>query len=122
ESQSRSYGGVRKKGLTLSWTSVRRALRRFGYSYRRARRIAPKQPEPKHVARVERALARFTHLEALGRCQILYGDESGFCLQPCLPYLWQHKGAVTTGYMAQAHRERLNVLGILRPNDCRLWQ
>lgn len=50
-------------------------------------------------------------LEAAGKCAVLYGDESGFCLQPCLPYLWQKKGQ-TVGLPAQAHSRRLSVLGI----------
>jgi len=61
---------------------------------------------------VKRALARFHTLESVGRCDVLYGDESGFCLQPPLPYLWQMKGQ-TVGLPAQAHSRRLNVLGFL---------
>lgn len=100
---------------------MRRTLRRLGYSFRRARRVPPHRPEPKQAARVERALTRFADLEARGGCQILYGDESGFCLQPCLPYLWQKKGQPTVGLPAAAHGQRLNVLGVLRPSDCTLW-
>ena len=47
-----------------------------------------------------------------GKCRVLYGDESGFCLSPVVPYLWQKKG-LTVGLPAQAHSRRLNVLGFL---------
>ena len=70
---------------------------------------------------MERALARFQKLEEAGRCQVLFGDESGFCLQPCLPYLWQKKGQ-TVGLPAQAHGPRLSVLGLLRCRDGKLWR
>jgi transposase len=70
--------------------------------------------------RVERALLRFERLEQASRCQVLYADESGFCLQPCLPYLWQKKGQ-TVGLPAQSHRQRLSVLGLLRKKDAKLW-
>jgi len=43
---------------------------------------------------------------------VLYGDESGFCLSPVVPYLWQKKGQ-TVGLPAQAHSRRLSVLGFL---------
>jgi hypothetical protein len=99
---------------------VRRALRRWGYTFRRARRVPPKEPPPAQRARVARALRRFHRLEARGQCQVLFGDESGFCLQPCLPYLWQKKGP-SVGLPAQAHGERLNVLGLLRSDGKRLW-
>ena len=82
--------------------------------------MPPQAPPAKEQERVKRALVRFERLEETGRCQILYADESGFCLQPCLPYLWQMKGA-TVGMPAQSHRQRLSVLGLLRKSDGRLW-
>lgn len=51
----------------------------------------------------------------------MYGDESGFCLQPPLPYLWQKIGHPAVGMASQSHRQRFNVLGVLRPRDCSLW-
>jgi len=61
---------------------------------------------------VKRALARLHRLETACKCQVLYGDESGFCLSPCVPYFWQPKGQ-TLGLPAQAHSRRLSVLGFL---------
>lgn len=43
---------------------------------------------------------------------MLYGHESGFCLAPLVPYLWQKKGH-TLGLPAKAHSRRLSVLGFL---------
>lgn len=94
----------------MTWGSVRRVLRREGYSFRRARRVPPKQPPEREQARVKRALTKLHRLEGAGRCQVLYADESGFCLSPPLPYLWQRKGR-TVGLPAQAHSRRLSVLG-----------
>jgi len=91
---------------------VKRCLKRLGFTFRRARRIPPKSPPASHQARVKQALAHFHGLEDAGKCQVLYGDESGFCLQPPLPYLWQPKGQ-TLGLPAQAHSRRLSILGFL---------
>ncbi len=100
---------------------MKRALKRLGYSFRRARRVAPKAPPEAHQARVKRALAKFHRLEAAGKCDVLYTDESGFSLQPPLPYLWQKKGQ-TLGLPSQAHSRRLNVLGFFNTRDSgRLW-
>lgn len=41
---------------------------------------------------------------------MVYGDQSGFSLQPLLPYLWPQKGR-TLSFATQCHRQRLNVLG-----------
>lgn len=57
-------------------------------------------------------MSRLHRLEDAGRCRVLYGDESGFCLAPTLPYLWQRKGQ-TVGLPAKAHSRRLSVLGFL---------
>jgi hypothetical protein len=83
--------------------------------------VPPKAPSATEQARVKRAIGRFERLEAAGRCQILYADESGFCLQPCLAYLWQKKGQRAVGLPAQSHRQRLSVLGLLRKRDGTLW-
>lgn len=66
-------------------------------------------------------MSRFERLEQAGRCQVLFGDESGFCLAPCLPYLWQRKGQASVGLPVQAHSRRLSVFGLLRKSDGRLW-
>lgn len=91
---------------------MKRSLKRLGFTYRRARRVPPKVPPEKQQARVRRALSKLHRLEDAGKCQILYVDESGFCLQPYVPYLWQRKGQ-TVGLPAQAHSRRLSVLGFL---------
>ena len=67
---------------------------------------------PKRRQRVRKVLAHLHRLEDVGKCTVLYGDESGFCLSPVVPYLWQPKGK-TVGLPAKAHSRRLNVLGFL---------
>ena len=75
---------------------------------------------PKKQGRVQRALSRLCRLEDAGKCQVLYGDESGFCLSPCVPYLWQPRGK-TLGLPAKAHSRRLNVLGFLSRSGRLHW-
>ena len=48
---------------------------------------------------------------------MLYGDESGFCLSPVVPYLWQPKGR-TVGLPAKSHSRRLSVFGLLSRQGC----
>ena len=91
---------------------MKRCLKRLGFSFRRARRVPDKAVCPKKQGRVQRALLRLHRLEDAGRCRVLYGDESGFCLSPVVPYLWQPKGK-TVGLPAKAHARRLSVLGFL---------
>ena len=87
-------------------------MRRLWFTFRRARRVPEKAIYPKEKRRVQKALARPHRLEDAGKCTVFYGDESGFCLSPVVPYLWQPKGK-TVGLPARAHSRRLNVLGFL---------
>ena len=91
---------------------MKRCLKRLGFTFRRARRVPEKTVCPKRKRRVQKALARLHRLEDAGKCDVFYGDESGFCLSPVVPYLWQPKGK-TVGLPAKAHSRRLNVLGFL---------
>ena len=72
---------------------------------------------PKRKQRVQKALAHLHHLEDADKCTVFYGDESGFCLSPVVPYLWQPKGK-TVRLPAKAHSRRLNVLGFLSRKNC----
>jgi hypothetical protein len=55
-------------------------------------------------------------LEEAGKVKIYYGDESGFSLEPCLPYGWQPPGEYVRITPVGGHR--LNVFGLLsRDND-----
>jgi hypothetical protein len=78
--------------------------------------VPPKAPAPATQAAVRRALAKLHRLEAAGRCDVLYGDESGFSLLPCVPYLWQPK-AQTLCLPAHPHQKRLNILGFWRSDN-----
>ena len=55
-------------------------------------------------------------LEEAGKVKIYYGDESGFSLEPSIPYGWQPPGEYVRITPAGGHR--LNVFGLLsRDND-----
>jgi transposase len=48
----------------------------------------------------------------LGYIELYFGDESGFTLQPYVPYAWQKKGQ-THRVFSRKGRKRLNVLGLM---------
>jgi hypothetical protein len=91
-------------------------LRRAKYSFRRARRILPKKPSAQTRAAAERALAKLRRIEQQGGCELFFGDESGFCLQPTVMRLWQPLDQ-TLGLPAQSHSKRLNAVGFWRESD-----
>lgn len=56
-------------------------------------------------------LLELQELENLGHVSLLYGDESGFCLNPVIPYGWQSKGDKV--HILPKPSKRLNVLGFM---------
>jgi transposase len=85
----------------------------LGWRWRRNRRRTGKPPVPQRVAATRKALHKLRAKERAGRCDLFYGDESGFCLQPTLGRCWQPPGP-TLSVPAQAHGCRWNVCGFLR--------
>ncbi len=88
-------------------------MKRLGASFRRARRVPAKAPDAGREASFVKALEKARLLAECGSVDVVHGDESGFCLVPVLPYLWQIKGQ-TMGLSAQSHSQRLNVVGFWR--------
>ena len=91
-------------------------LKAAGCSYRRARRVPPKNPAPTVRQARARALDKLRRFEAQGQCDVLYADESGFALCPCVPYAWQAKGS-SLRLPAHPHQQRYNVLGFWRRDN-----
>ena len=61
-------------------------------------------------------LCELLYLEERGYLQIYYGDESGFSLDPCIPYGWQPAGEYIK--ITPKKSKRLNVFGLLsKDND-----
>ncbi len=89
----------------MSWKTVRRSLRRLGASFRRARRVPAKPHNLRREASLVKALEKARILAEQGALDIMHGDESGFCLLPVVPYLWQFQGQ-TVGLPAGSHNQR----------------
>lgn len=71
--------------------------------------LKPKQNEAEY-ARLAAELEELLQLEDHGYLQVYFGDESGFCLDPCVPYGWQARGQYT-GIVPQKSLRR-NVFGL----------
>ncbi len=88
-------------------------LHRARWRWRRTRKRTGKPPTPHRVRAACKALSRLRACEQSGRCDLFYGDESGFCLQPTLGRCWQPPSP-TLSVPAQAHGRRWNVVGFWR--------
>lgn len=60
-------------------------------------------------------LCQILYLEEQGLFKVYYGDQSGFSLNPCLPYGWQPKGEYVR--ICPKKSKRLNVFGLLSKDN-----
>jgi hypothetical protein len=94
--------------------------KKLGYRWRRFRKCIKKCQDPQQYQRLVAQLCQLLYLEEQGYLQLYYGDESGFCLDPCLPYGWQPAGEYVK--IAPSKSKRLNVFGLLsRDNHLRAY-
>ena len=85
------------------------------YSWRRFRKCIKCCQDPAMYEYLVSQLCTYMLLEESGKLQIYYGDESGFSLDPCIPYGWQPPGVYTR--IVPANSSRLNVFGILSKDN-----
>lgn len=84
-------------------------------SWHRLRRVTGGQPQAQEYAHKHKQLEELKQLDARGEIQLLYLDETGFCLIPYVPYGWQPVGEVLG--MPSRRSRRLNVLGLLNRDN-----
>ena len=80
----------RERGVLVSRETVRRALHRLGFRWRRVRPVPP-PPDPEE--KLERLRAILKLLRELSRCEVLFfQDETKLELNPRVGFAWMRKG------------------------------
>ena len=102
-----------KLGATLSTHTLKRLLKSRDYVWKRMRRSSRGkrneqdfQTAKAHLNKLRTACGAADH-----DFDLIYFDEAGFSLIPCVPYAWQLRGE--TLEIQSVHSQRLNVLGFL---------
>ena len=103
-----------KKRLSIS--SLKRLAKKARLRWKRVRRSLKSLRDPQAFATYQRELEALQQQEDRGKVALYYFDESGFSLEPCLPYAWQETGKVIE--VPSRKSGRINVLGFMnRKND-----
>lgn len=98
-------------GIEVSKDTLKRVLKSLGMSWRRFRRSLGGKPNAKDYQEKKEELERLKRLDEQGEIELYYGDESGFCLVPSIPYGWQEKGQRQE--LPSTRSKRLNVLSFM---------
>jgi len=98
-------------GISVSKYTIQRILRSFGFSWRRIRKKPKGKPEPEEYTQKKEALEQLQQQAENGEIDLYYFDETGFSLDPYIPYAWQEKGE--TIELESSRGKRLSVSGFL---------
>ena len=94
--------------------TIKRVLKSQDFTWRRVRRKEKGKPDPKVYAQKKQELEDLKGQDEQGEIDLRYFDESGFCLEPYIPYAWQEKGE--TIEIETSKSKRLNILGFMNRN------
>jgi hypothetical protein len=102
--------------ITLSKSSLKALCKRAGFGWKRVRKsLRGKRDDAQFYAALK--TIKSLHKQAdKGEIDFYYFDESGFSLEPCVPYAWQKIGEQIE--VPSSKYKRLNVLGFV-DRDCR---
>lgn len=100
----------------LSLSSLKRLAKKARLRWKRVRTSLKSLRDPVAFAKAKRDLEALQHQEDQGNIALDYCDESGFALDPTIPYAWQEPKSVIE--LPARTSGRLNVLGFMhRHND-----
>jgi transposase len=107
-------------GITASKDTIKRVIKFVQMGWYRIKRRVAGDPVPEFYTRKVKELEKLIQLEKVGKIEIRYVDETGFCLIPYIPYAWQEKNQKIEVKSQQS--KRLNVLGFLtRQNELEVY-
>ena len=97
--------------VTPSISTLKRICKRARLNWKRIRKSLRSKRDPDSFEQSRQQLATLIEQSKQKEIDLFYFDESGFTLEPCIPYAWQHRGE--TIEVPCAKSKRLNVLGFV---------
>jgi transposase len=105
-----------KTDKRLSMSSLKRLAKKARLRWKRVRKSLKSLRDPQAFAKAKRELEALQKQEDQGQIDLYYFDESGFALDPTIPYAWQEPKSVIE--IPARKYGRINVLGFMnRHND-----
>src|SRR2546429_6090878 len=105
-----------KTAKRISISSLKRLAKKARLRWKRVRKSLKSLRDPAEFTKCQRELAALQKQEDQGKIDLYYFDESGFTLEPYIPYAWQESGTVIE--IPATKGTRINVLGFMnRKND-----
>jgi len=105
-----------KFGFTITKSMLKKYLKKLKYTWHRLRKWLKPRQDPLEYARLSEELKTLLQLEDQNYLKVYFGDQSGFSLDPSVPYGWQPGGKYTA--LVPQKSQRRNVFGLFsRDNE-----
>jgi transposase len=105
-----------KTAKRLSISSLKRLAKKARLRWKRVRKSLKSLRDPEEFTKCQRELEALQKQEDQGKIDLYYCDESGFTLDPYIPYAWQEPGTVIE--IPATRGTRINIVGLMnRKND-----
>jgi DDE superfamily endonuclease len=105
-----------KTAQRLSISSLKRLAKKARLRWKRVRKSLKSLRDPEEFTKCQRELEALQKQEDQGKIDLYYFDESGFTLDPYIPYAWQEPGTVIE--IPATKGTRINLVGFMnRKND-----
>jgi transposase len=105
-----------KTAKRLSISSLKRLAKKARLRWKRVRKSLKSLRDPEELTKCQRELEALQKQEDQGKIDLYYFDESGFTLDPSMPYAWQEPGTVIE--IPATKGTRINIVGLMnRKND-----
>ncbi len=105
-----------KTAKRLSISSLKRLAKKARLRWKRVRKSLKSLRDPEEFTKCQRELEALQQQEDQGKIDLYYFDESGFTLDPYIPYAWQEPGTVIE--IPATKGGRINIVGFMnRKND-----
>jgi len=98
-------------GVIISKTTLKRLCKKANLSWKRCRKSLKGKRDPVEFEASVNLIQDLNRQAENGDIDVVYFDESGFALEPCVPYAWHTRGE--TLCLPSARSVRLNVLGFM---------
>ena len=95
--------------------TLRKIIKKHGKVWKRKRKTVKDNPDPNAYEQGKKDAQELKMLSSQGDFDLVYFDESGFSLQPVVPYAWQDQGQNGTLKIPSSRSKRINILGFLNP-------
>ncbi len=103
-------------GKIISEDTLKRLAKSAGMVWKRIKKTVKPKRDEEEFAKAKKEIGALKDRQEKGAVDIFYFDETGFDLQPAVPYAWQPKGE--TIEVPSFKSARLNVPGFLNTENC----